>query len=359
MSAEVHIEQFKLSDRAELLDYLRTAYPAEPRKCDPVFWQWHFLESPRADPRDLPLWVVKRDGRISGQLAAVPVDVRVGAASLRAIWILDLIIDPSLRGRGIGQGLIEAACAAHTTLLALGMNEQSRRILKKLRWADLGTAHRYQRLLYPAHALPELARRPALRRLVNAAYTPWRMSARAGTAPGAVVRALSAFDDSFDELWRRASAQWPCAVERGRRMLDWQYVRQPGKRFDVLALSREGRLDGYAVLFVRRAEGASAAPAKASITDLLYAPERADETIDELLGAALRLAVERRAGSLVTDVLDRRIELRLARLRFRRIKRAPQFMAQAGAHGELLFEPANWFITRGDSDVSIFEEPNL
>ena len=60
--------------------------------------------------------------------------------------------------------------------------------------------------------------------------------------------------DSFDDLWRRASDRYPCAVVRGSSFLEWQFLRQPGKKFDVLGLYEDGRLMGYVVLFFRKPE---------------------------------------------------------------------------------------------------------
>jgi hypothetical protein len=171
------------------------------------------------------------------------------------------------------------------------------------------------------------------------------------------VREVKEFDASFDDLWQRARGQWPCAVERNARYLEWQFMRQPGKRFDVLGLYDGERLIGYVVLFFRKPEEAGA-PQKAAITDLCYDASGSRQVIDELLKAALRLALERRAGSIVTDVLDARVEDRLRDFGFRRIKTAPEFIASPGAP-QFLYDPGNWFLTRADSDVSIFEQPNL
>jgi hypothetical protein len=73
----------------------------------------------------------------------------------------------------------------------------------------------------------------------------------------------------------------------------------------------------------------------------------------------LHKAVEGRAGSLVTDVLDGLVEERLSEHGFARIRKSPQFMAWAAADKEVICKPENWFLTRGDSDVSIIEQPNL
>jgi hypothetical protein len=139
-------------------------------------------------------------------------------------------------------------------------------------------------------------------------------------------------------------------------------MRQPGKKFEVLGLYEEndkaGRLLGYVVLFFRKAERGNVPP-KAAITDICYDSDRASENIDELLKAALRLSIERRAGSLVTDVRDPRVEERLQKLSFWPIKKSPPFMVYSPNRRELMYEPDNWFLTRADSDVSVFEDPNL
>jgi len=126
----------------------------------------------------------------------------------------------------------------------------------------------------------------------------------------------------------------------------------------VRGLYERDRLIGYVVLFFRK-EGRSGFPPKAAITDLCYDAQSSPQIVDELLQAALHLALARQAGSLVTDILDPLVESRLQRLGFWRMKAAPQFMASASERQELIYEQSNWFLTRADSDVSIFEEPNM
>jgi hypothetical protein len=126
----------------------------------------------------------------------------------------------------------------------------------------------------------------------------------------------------------------------------------------VLGVYDQDQLVGYAVLFIRKA-GPGDVPDKGAISDLCYDQRNAGKVIDELLKAALRLATERRAGSLVTDVLDPQVEARLKHFGFWRIKTSPEFMVYSPDQHEVMYQPQNWFLTRADSDVSIFEDPNL
>jgi hypothetical protein len=141
-------------------------------------------------------------------------------------------------------------------------------------------------------------------------------------------------------------------------MLNWQCVDQPGKKFEILGLYKDQELKGYIVLFFRK-KNKHGVTAKGAIADICYHPDGPAGIVDELLKAALNLAVEHRAGSLVTDVVDPLLEERLQKLGFWRVKNPLQLMVKSEKYEEYVYDINNWFITRGDSDVSIFEDPNL
>jgi GNAT superfamily N-acetyltransferase len=359
MPSDLQIKQFQSSDQGALLAFLRTAYPNDPRRSEPAFWRWHFLEHPQVDPENVPVWMVRDGERIAAQLAAIPVRLKLGDERARAIWIMDVYVHRDYRRRGLARRLWLTAADSYSRMFGLGINEQSKAVVMGMNWVPMGHIHRYHRLLFPGDALKDIQKMGTLRELVNLGYAPFRrrLARQSAKAGGNAVREVKEFDASFDDLWQRARVQWPCAVERTARHLEWQFVRQPGKKFDVLGLYQDKRLAGYVALFFRKQER-NRAPLKVSITDLCYDASASLEVIDELLKAALRLALERRAGSVVTDVLDARVEERLKRFGFRRIRVAPEFIASPGGP-QLMYDPGNWFLSRADSDVSIFEEPNV
>jgi GNAT superfamily N-acetyltransferase len=360
MSDDVQVKQFELSDEAALLSFLRVAYADEPIKHDPTFWKWHFLENPYAAPGDIPLWIVKSGERVVGQMATIPVRLKVGEEERRALWIIDFILLPEYRGRKLGKRLMQVARDTYCkTMIALGYNAQSEAVLRSHKWVSLGSINRFHKLLFPGNATKEISRLAPARHLANLAYAPLRPRvSKLSPINDGRLRQVTRFDSAFDELWIDASRQWPCAIVRNSRFLEWQFMKQPFKRYDVLGYYEGDRLVGYVVLFFRKPERGRPSP-KAAISDICYSGAGSREIIDGLLEGALRLAIERRAGSLVTDVLDPRVEQGLSRLGFWRIKHSPPFMAGTDERQDLLYERGNWFLTRADSDVSIFEQPNL
>ena len=175
---------------------------------------------------------------------------------------------------------------------------------------------------------------------------------------GYIAAFSTCYDSSFDVFWLESSVQWSCAVARESGILNWQYKQQPGKEFETLGLYENDKLSGYVVLFFRKVGPDGALP-KAAITDLCYHPQRRDEIVSILLRGALQKAVERRAAALVTDVIDPLVEEHLKELGFWHIKSPLELMVSSPGHNGLLSKSRNWFLTRGDSDISIFEQSNL
>ncbi len=360
MPGDLEIKQFELADKDALLFFLRGSYPDEPSKSDPLFWKWHFLENPNVSAGNVPLWIVKTGERVVGQMATIPVRLKVGEKEKPALWIIDFILAPEYRGRGLGKGLMKVARATYcTTMIALGYNAQSEAVLLSHKWVSLGNINRYHALFFPGNAIRDPSRIGPVKQLANLLYAPFRPS-RSRLLPNGsgTLREIREFDASFDRLWDEASVRWPCAVVRDSRFLQWQFMKQPGKKFEVLGYFEDDQLLGYVVLFFRKTT-TGAAPGKVAISDLCYSATNSAQVIDSLLKGALRLAIERRAGGVVIDILDSLAEQRLRQFRFWRIKASPPFMAGTFEDQELMYARQNWFLSRADSDVSIFEQPNL
>ncbi len=355
MQNDVRIEQMNLSDRDKVLSFLKTAYADNLRHSDPDFWDWHFRLPPISDDENLPVWLAKRGTRIAGQLAAIPVELTVAGETRPAIWILDLIVDPDFRRMGIAQKLVQAAETYCPYILGVNTNEQhAPALLQKQGFVIVTKIPRFHKLLFPGEAFREITKIGPLRPLTNLAFAPFRT----GLKGGSQVRRLTEFDDAFDELWSEASAQWPCSVSRSAAMLNWQFKKQPNKKYEILGYFDDGKLFGYVVLFFRK-ENKHRAVEKAAISDICYGPEDSQKVVDELIRASLRLAVERRAGGLVTDALDPLLQDRIKHFGFWPVKSGLQLMVKAPQYQDLLYDGSKWFLTRGDSDISIFEHPNV
>jgi len=357
--ANFEISQLQRGELTELIKFLQLAYPGEVRRTTQRFLSWYFLRNPNIAGDDLPFWIVRNGDNIVGQLATIPVWLKVGNSYTKSIWILEFILLEQFRGKGLGKQLVLAARDQYPTMLTLGINEASTRVFKSLGWRELGAIHRYHRMLFAGNAVPRLGNSRALREGLNLLSFPLRRAGvRRKTAGKYQIRRGVSFGPELDELWARSSAQWTAAVRRDYDFTAWQFLQQPEKVFDVILLYEQQQLVGYAILFFRLGIGKAPAP-KAAISDIVYDSRNPDEVVDTLVSAALDVAIERKAGSLVVDILDARVEASLQNHGFSRIKISPRFMVSSSDFQETLYKPENWYLTRADSDISIFEEPNV
>lgn len=354
-SNQMKIEHLKLSEKDKLLAFLQKAYADNPRMSNADFWAWHFLETPLANQEKLPIWVAKSGETIAGQIAAIPIKINIGNEQKDAIWILDLIISKDFRRQGLAKKLVMAAEDFCPFVLGINTAEQhSTELLESIGYNIILNIPRFHKFLFAGNDIREIAGKKMLRETVNLAFSIFRPQFK----PNKNIRVIEKFDASFDEFWSESKSQWKCSVRRDAKFLEWQFLRQPNKKFEIIGYFEEAKLLGYAILFFRKKD-ANGLIKKVSITDICYHPRKPKETVDALLQESLRIAIERRSGGLVTDVLDDLIEERLEKLGFWRVKKPLQFLLKSPDYQDVLYNPKSWFLTRGDSDTSIFEDENL
>lgn len=359
MENEISIHQMTVAEKPAVLSFLKKAYPDNPRHCDPVYWDWHFADAPHIQKGKLPIWLAKSGNRIAGQLATLPVELNIQEKRVHALWVLDWIVDSDFRRRGIGKKLALAAEAFSPYLLGVNTNQQhAPALLLGLNWVIVSRIPRYHKILFPGEAVGEIQKIGLIRKLANAAFFPMRRHYALGVRAGNKIRLIENIDSSFDVLWQQAQPQWHCTTSRDSSMLNWQFRRQPGKHFEILGYFDNDKLLGYSVLFFRKRTDLGAI-SKAAISDICYHPSGARKTVDALIGASLTLCAERKVGGLVTDAIDPLLENRLRFFGFWKINSPLQLMAKAPENQEALYRADRWYLTRSDSDISIFEHSNL
>lgn len=86
--------------------------------------------------------------------------------------------------------------------------------------------------------------------------------------PPADVRRIESFDERVDALYRTCSAQWGASVIRDTAYLNWRFVRNPRRDYDLFVVESGGELVGYAVF----ATGSWPAPGVGLLADWLVRP---------------------------------------------------------------------------------------
>ena len=240
------IERFRMTDRRAIDSLYRRVFGQDAADANRLRWEWQYARNPN-NPDGTPLiWVAREGPTLVGQYATMPVRLRVGAREIDASWGMDVMVAPERQRRGLGEILFRNWDQHTGASLGLGLSESSYRLFQKLQWPDVG----------PLPCLVKPISRRALRRprwptplnrLVGAATLPLVLVVSRPRPLLAEVQPIRHFDDRFTALWERVAPSFDFAVRRDAPYLNWKFIEPPHVRYSVVALVRDGRVDGYAV----------------------------------------------------------------------------------------------------------------
>jgi hypothetical protein len=284
--------------------------------------------------------------------------MKVGQVLVTGAQSLDTLTDARYRGRGLFVSLATSLYARLATTdvgLVYGFpNDSSAHgFFNKLKWNRLDPLPMLVRPLrsrYFAARVPGIG--AALSQLPDMA---WPISKPAPAPSGSHLEEITRFDDRFDSLWAMVAPQYPVAVVRDSRYLNWRFVARPGGEYSTVALvTSEGRVLGFVTFCVLEKHGGRIG----YLMELMIDPT-ASRAARVLLGVALdrmkkrgadavlawnlphspTAAAHRRAGFLPLPERIRPIHLHFGARSFR-----PEFET-------LLASRTNWYVSYADSDT--------
>lgn len=340
------------SNRAALEEFRRSTWGDHEFRNSPTYFCWQFEQNPHMRERAPSVWVCKSGNRLVGQIAAIPVSLKIGSQLFRGQWAIELNVASEQRGRGIGTMLDDACVGESDVTLGMGISDAAFRVHQRAGWIDCDT-------------IPLFVRPLDMRRILSLRWRP-RLGQWLGTACNIPIAALDAtantvlfgrsiemeeikhFDERADQLWQRAAPHYPVICQRDKKYLNWRFAEFPHKgRYRLFYVFRRGALLGFVVLRLGTRHGVIAG----DVVDYLCEPQW---TATLFAACLLRF---RRWGAAAVYCLHSAPSAAgaLRRLGFIRRESGRRMMV-VPAHGQiasrdLLGDLRNWFVTAGDSDA--------
>jgi GNAT superfamily N-acetyltransferase len=341
------IERFRPEDRPTLEGIYRDVFGDRAAESLRERWEWMHDRNP-ARRDGAPLVMVARDEATPvGMVGMLPIRLAVNGTEIDAAWGVDALVASSHRGRSLGRALVSAMEQCSGASLAVGLTDDSFRLMKLLRWPYVGTLPRFakslsRRIRAEWKASPESARER------GGAAARWRRLA-AVLRPRGAVHAVERFDASFTRLWERVSPTFALAGRRDAAYLQWRYGQAPHARYSTIALSHGGETAAWAV-YRHAQDGRWRATV---LVDFLADPDE-PQALATLIDAVEREA--RRAGSDVVRAFATHATYRACLLGagFDVRDGSPRLIAKVTAlpvPPEFYASTDRWHVTRGDSDA--------
>ena len=343
------VVRYDESDKAALRAFQRAHFGERARQADDAFYEWLFERNPHRGPEGPSLWVCKRDGVVVGQQGGIPFRLKVDDAEYRAAWVIDLMVDPAWRLRGVAPVLFDAFRASVDIAVGLGVEDPVYRAFVRAGWKDIDTMTLYVRPLDFRACADALQRGKTLGRMVPTSLLTGTARIAAGLArtwARVALEPIAQFDSEVDGVWRAASPDYRMLSRRDHASLRWRFDEGPHRvLYRRYYVRHAGGVVGYAVVRLERWYGHVAA----RIVDYL-APRRYVEPLLALVIDAMRPE----AAAVFLEHVDARERGVLDTLGWLRVRRSWRFMFHARpeqtALAATLARADGWFVTPGDSD---------
>jgi GNAT superfamily N-acetyltransferase len=331
----------------------------------PAYQEWQFQRGPQG----AAIAALAREtetGRLIGQVATVPMSVRLSGKVCTAGLCLNPVMDPTHQDRNISVSLLKDVCALSAEEgIAFTYGFPDRLVLpmfvKQAGFQDVGTVPLLIRPLNPERLALKTTGSRVLGKTASIARKIWRTpesAPRQESPPGLEVAEVTSFDDSYAVFWDRVQHRFPVMRVRDPAYLNWRYVDVPAREYTAFAARSEGKVRGFTVLraapFGQFSAGliaellveasAEGRAAGRLLVDRAYSYFE-DHDLDLVASLALRHADEfRLLRSKGFWVCPRFLEPRS----FRLVVRCHD---QEASPSRLAHDLRNWFVTMGDYDA--------
>ncbi|HEY1216200.1 MAG TPA: GNAT family N-acetyltransferase [Bryobacteraceae bacterium] len=196
----------------------------------PTYLEWAFRSTPGQGRLALAL-DKESGGQVVGVLAAIPVRLRTPNGALRAFQAVDLLVDPTYRGRGVfsslGKTLMDGVAGLGGEVIWGFPNESAAHTwFQRLGWMSLGQVPYMLRPLRSGFFLGRVA--TSLRGF------NLRLGPKSRSVPGMAI--LDRFDMSTDRLWEAFATPKMCGIERTASWLNWRIFDKPNASYRTVGV---------------------------------------------------------------------------------------------------------------------------
>ena len=339
------------SDKAALRAFQRAYFGRASRQCDDIFSEWLFERNPHRDASRPSIWLCKRDGVVVGQQASIPVLLKANELQFRAAWLIDLMVHPAWRLKGIAPALTAAHAKNNEVILGLGLEDTVYRSFRRSGWTDLGTLLLFVRPLDPRACAEGLNAPKLLANLVPRVLTRGTASIM-GKVSGGLTRIsfepIQQFDERVDGACAAATRDYPLLVKRDFASLRWRFDEIPyHARYERYYLVRRGKVIGYVVMRCGNWHGYTVA----RVVD--YMSER--RWLSALFALAIAEANANGAVAVFIEHLHAGCDAILTSLGCVRVRASERFISSVRERDNplagKLAHAARWFVSPADSDL--------
>lgn len=306
------IRRYKEGDEKGIFELTKAVYPEKEynREKWMQWWTWEFRNAPAGPAIIL---VAEQEDKIIGQLALIPLKMKIGNQIVRSAIELDDMTHPDYRRQGIFSTLIGPASIVakeeDIKIIYASPTEMAYSVHLKCRRFDIKG---FKFLFKPLN----------LRNILRN-YISNRLQLKLATIIGGLIidlffrgkkyvniddltiNRISSFDDSIDDFWRRIFSGYEVIVVKNKEYLNWRYVKISNKNYVIYLAKEKEEVCGYVVIRAQKSEDLT----MGCIVDII-APLNRMDIIDQLISAAIEYFEDEKVDLIITKMIANKLYLK-------------------------------------------------
>jgi len=279
MEESLSCSDYRDGDENQIIALFREAF-AEVRSLN--LWKWRFTKCPFG--KGIIKLLFDKE-KLVGHYAAIPMEVRVGDTTVKAIWSLDTMTHPDYRGRGVFVRLAKKVyeeCNLQGYRFVYGFpNELIYPMrLKKLSWKGFG------KMSILCKGLEDCG----------------NMNLPCSVSSGYEINRIERFGDDVSLLWNKIKENYGVIVPRTKEFLNWRFVDHPELNYIIYIIkATDEETIGYIILKIYATESET----KGHIIDILSIKNV--EVVRQLIKCALIYFAKNEATNISCWMQDNNI----------------------------------------------------
>jgi hypothetical protein len=339
-----------IKDKDNIIALWKRVFPSVPKE------RYHWIyESNPSGPATCWLAMSSEQNSVIGATTLFPRRILINGETFLAGIAGDFAVDKNYRGFGPALLLQKTAisyCNGKYFDVLYGFpNKQSELVHLRAGYKVLGDVLRMTRPLKSYYYLKKYIDIPIITKTVSKPIDlGMRILSKEGhykRPNGYAFEILISFDERFDELWKKVSAQFPIIGERSSSYLHWRYIQSPHKDYHIFTLTKEEdrKILGYIVFHITEN--------KVYIDDLLSIDM--EETLDYLMSEFLIFQKKKGIDSVSISYTGKQVFIRkLKEYGFSIRDKKDRIIIYAQSNSQFLsnlLDIENWYLLPGDNDI--------
>lgn len=311
------VRAYKEGDEKRIFELTKVVYPKKRYNKEKwmQWWNWEFKNSPTGSAIIL---VAEQEDKIIGQLALIPLRMKIKNQNVRAAIELDDMTHPDYRRQGIFSTLIGQASiiAKEEDIKMIYASPTEMAYSVHLRGGRFDVQG--FKFLFKPFNLNNILRN----------YISNRLQLKLATIIGGLIinlffrgkksvnvndltiNQISSFDDSIDDFWRRVSSGYEIIVVRNKEYLNWRYAKISNKNYVIYLAKEKEEVCGYIIIRAQKSGDLTVG----DIVDIIAPPNRMD-VIDQLISAAIEYFEDEKVDLINTKMIANKLYLKAFKMK--------------------------------------------